>query len=46
MEANLDRSGVRIELSERNLRDLLALHELQGEASLDRLTPEGYVRSP
>lgn len=43
MEANLDQSGVRVELSERNLRDLLALYELQGEASLGRLTPDGYV---
>jgi len=43
MDVNLDGQGVRVELSERNLRDLLAIYELQGEASLGRLTSSGYV---
>ena len=44
MDVNLDGQGVRVELSERNLRDLLAIYELQGEASLGRLTSSGYVQ--
>ena len=43
MDVNLDGQGVLVELSERNLRDLLAIYELQGEASLGRLTSSGYV---
>jgi hypothetical protein len=43
MDVNLDADGVEVELSERNLRDLLAIYELQGEASLGRMTSAGYV---
>jgi hypothetical protein len=43
MDVNRDAYGVNVELSERNLRDLLAIYELRGEASLGRTTPAGYV---
>lgn len=41
MNVNVDPAIIRVELSERNLRDLVAMYELQGEASLGRVTRQG-----
>ena len=43
MDVDVEPAAISVELSERNLRDLLAMYELQGEASLGRTTRAGRL---
>jgi hypothetical protein len=43
MNLDFEENTTHVELSERNLRDLLAQYELQGDCSMGRLTTRGYL---